>query len=165
MALVWKDIPGYEGKYKVSNNGKIKSLRRPGIHAACRTATRLLKLSKDKYGYPQVLLSSNGNRKTYKVHRLVATTFIRAMQSNEQVNHINFNICDNRVENLEICTATQNMIHFYKHKKLRLCWNDVKKIVELVKSGKTQTEVAKMYGIYQADVSNYVNGKRRIYQY
>lgn len=104
---IWKDISGFEGVYKVSNKGNIKSLSR--IDARGRLLkNKLLKLGKSKGGYYQVVLC-NGFKKKYKVHRLVAMAFIPNPNNLPQINHKNEVKTDNRVENLEWCTPQYNV--------------------------------------------------------
>lgn len=90
---VWRDIKGFEGLYQVSNLGRVKSLK-------CGKE-KILKPGKTTCGYLQVILSKDGKTKAYKVHRLVANTFIPNPNNLETVNHINEDKTDNRVENLE----------------------------------------------------------------
>ena len=99
--IIWKDIPGYEGLYKVSNTGEIYSMRE----------NKNLSLSKDRYGYVQIILYKNGESKTYKVHRLVALAFIPNPDKKPSINHLDGNPRNNRVENLEWCTASENQQH------------------------------------------------------
>ncbi len=110
-----------------------------------------------------------GIRKMLLVHRLVAKTFIGNLPDDKQVNHIDFNPSNNTVDNLEICTPVENMVHYYKKnkdEKIKLTYQQIKEIISLVRdSNKSQVSVAKMFGIYQADVSNYLSGKRRKYVY
>ena len=98
---IWKDI--YEG-YQVSNLGRVKSLKRETI----------LTPRENHKGYLQVHLRHNGKDITPKVHRLVAKAFIANPNDLPQVNHINGNKADNRVENLEWCTNGQNQKHSYE---------------------------------------------------
>ena len=100
----WKDIAGYEGKYQVSNWGRIKSLnyKRSGKE-------RILKLYNDKYGYKVINLHKNGKPKLYKIHRLVAITFIPNPNNYPVVNHKDENKANNYVDNLEWCTQKYNI--------------------------------------------------------
>ena len=92
----WKDIPGYEGLYQVSNLGEIKSLGNGKTRKE-----KILRLTKDKYGYLYITLSENGKLKKFKVHRLVAMAFIPNPNNYTQINHKDENRSNNRVENLE----------------------------------------------------------------
>lgn len=116
----WKDVKGYEGIYKISNLGRIKSLPRNGTIKT----ERILRVFEDRYGYLYVSLNKNNSKKKEKVHRLVATAFISNPNSYEQVNHIDENKKNNHVENLEWCTAkyNQNYSKYKAYKKVK-CLN------------------------------------------
>lgn len=83
-----------------------------------------LKLIPDKSGYLRVPLRQDKKQVLRLVHRLVAETFIRNPENKPQVNHKNGNRADNRVENLEFCTASENNLHSYRvlHKKPNINW-------------------------------------------
>ena len=104
MKEMWKDIPGYEGKYQVSNTGEVKSLNYNGSGK-----TKLLKQSTIKYGYKRVGLCKNNKQKYYLVHRLVAITFIPNPNDLLVVNHKDENPSNNNVNNLEWCTQKYNV--------------------------------------------------------
>ena len=100
---VWKDIPGYEGVYQVSNTGKVRSLNYRGTGK-----TKILKQSTSKHGYKKVVLYKNKKGKTYLVHRLIAQTFIPNPNNWPQVNHKDENKTNNVAWNLEWCTSKYN---------------------------------------------------------
>lgn len=95
----WKDIKGYESLYKISNYGNIKSYHKK---------EKLLKLNTDKNGYVIVALSKNGKKHYFKLHRLVAQTFIDNPNNYPQINHKDENKRNNNVNNLEWCTSKYN---------------------------------------------------------
>ncbi len=110
---IWKDIPNYEGRYQVSSLGRVKSLPKEwfsGINTIRKHNGKILKLRDNSRGYYKVALSNKGVRNEYKVHQLVAITFLNHIPCgyNLVVDHINDNSKDNRVENLQIVTARFN---------------------------------------------------------
>lgn len=105
------DIPGYEGKYKISESGDIISVGRfvPESGRAGRYyPERILKQQPDKDGYLGVRLCSEGTYKNFKVHRLVAMVFIPNREELPCVNHKDENKSNNHVDNLEWCTVAYN---------------------------------------------------------
>lgn len=116
MTEIWKDVPGYEGFYQVSNLGRVKSLDRTIRHARFGSVKRKgkeLRQAVDRYGYMRVGIFNGNDKKIWSVHRLVATAFIPNPENKETVNHINGNKQDNRVENLEWNTQVENLKHSY----------------------------------------------------
>lgn len=106
---IWKRIPGYS-LYEISNMGRLKTFNWKGCG---RTA--IMKPALDVNGYYRTMLKrdSDGKIGTVKVHRLVAITFIPNPENKPQVNHINAIRNDNRVENLEFCTQSENIKHSF----------------------------------------------------
>lgn len=76
---------------------------------------KILKQSITTKGYLQVVLSREGKSNWYKVHRLVAQTFIPNPENKPQVNHIDGNKINNNINNLEWCTNSENQIHAFKN--------------------------------------------------
>lgn len=109
MKEEWRPIKGYEGIYEVSNMGKIKSLNPP------KSKTPIIR-KPFHYGggYQQMAICKNKVRNQILVHRVVAQTFVPNPHNKPEVNHINGNKSDNRAENLEWCTSSENQIHAYK---------------------------------------------------
>ena len=105
---IWKDIKDYEGLYQVSNWGRVKSL---GNGNSNNSKERILKLYIERCGYLNVFLSKNGKRKMCSVHRLVAETFLENPENLPEVNHIDEDKTNNRVENLEWKTHRDNLNH------------------------------------------------------
>lgn len=120
---VWKDIKGYEGAYQVSNKGRIKSLPRTTTNGG------VMKLYVNTWnGYCYVGLHFKGNYKSYRVHRLVMNAFVGEMPD-KQINHINGIKTDNSLENLEYCTASENLLHAHAHGLVNKTWS--KKVINL----------------------------------
>lgn len=114
---IWKDVIGYEGIYQVSNLGNIKSLGRIAIRKDGSKDRFIhekpMGKSIDKYGYYKTSLRKVGIHKTPTLHRLVAIAFLEKPEDKNQVNHINGNKLDNRVENLEWCNNSENIQHAF----------------------------------------------------
>jgi hypothetical protein len=108
----WANVKEYPG-YKVSDMGRVMSHR--------KGEWKILKSFLNKKGYPRINLMKNGKIKQVFIHRLVAAEFLGDYE-NKQVNHKSGIKTDNSIENLELVTCSENIIHsFYclKHKKLK----------------------------------------------
>lgn len=155
---IWKDILGYENKYKISNLGNIKSLNYSG-----HGYEKSLKPSKNKNGYLNIVL----NKKSFYIHRLVCLIFIPNPQSLPQVNHKNGNRTDNRIENLEWVTNKENSTHKIKvlkyvhseESKLKASINHNKKVIKydlddnIICEYNSISEVSKLLNINSTSIS------------
>lgn len=111
MEEIWKDIQGYEGKYKVSNTGKVKSIKRTVEHSGSKTRTfpeTLLKPNKVAFDYLQVTLYKEGKRKCRYIHNLVMESFVGDKQEGYEVNHKDEDKSNNQLNNLEYITIKEN---------------------------------------------------------
>lgn len=115
----WRNVVGYESLYKVSNYGEIKAKRRV-IYAFIDGERQPISVSKEKQlslvnhgnGYLYVtLVDELGKRKNHYIHRLVAEAFLPNPGNLPQVNHIDYDRKNNKVTNLEWCTAIENARH------------------------------------------------------
>ena len=109
---IWRDICGYEGLYKVSNFGRVKSL-----HFG---REKLLKAGVSNTGYANVSLTKNKTKKNFHVHVLVAGAFLPNPEGKREVNHIDGDKTNNRVENLEWVTGSENTRHAIQNGQLKI---------------------------------------------
>lgn len=110
---IWKEIPGWERYYKVSNLGNFISLERKidrGNNTTKILKQRILKLCKRGL-YIHMKFCRNGKEESYQAHKLVSLIFLPNPENKKMVNHKNGIKTDNRVENLEWCTAKENVRH------------------------------------------------------
>lgn len=110
--LKW--VKGYEYKYFVSDKGNVYSANCWSWNGKIwwRKPFKPVKPIQHTHGYSQVILTGNNSKQRhYYIHRLVAEAFIENNNNYTQVNHINENKKDNRVENLEWVNPKQNMTH------------------------------------------------------
>lgn len=105
---IWKELPEYEGLYQISNYGRIKRIPRNDQGLGNRTLAKIRKYNFDKDGYCVVVLSKDGIKRVKKVHRLVLETFLPNSEQLPMVNHKDEDKTNNRLSNLEWCTAKYN---------------------------------------------------------
>lgn len=111
MKEIWKDVKNFEGLYKVSNLGNVKSVKRE-IISEKRTnqkwAEKNIKPFDNGYGYLVVHLRKNGKRYVRYIHRIVIESFVGNIGNND-INHKDFNRKNNILSNLEILTRKENI--------------------------------------------------------
>lgn len=108
---IWKDIPNFESEYKVSNLGKIKSLK--------YNKEKILKAADNGHGYMFVNLCKQNITSNCYIHRLVAETFIPNPNNLPEVNHKDEDKTNNCVDNLEWCNSKYNSNYGNRNKKMK----------------------------------------------
>lgn len=171
MKEIWKNIEGYEELYRISNLGEVKILKRK---VKSRFGYRMIKEKIKKpfmdKGYLRIELIKNKKGKKYFIHRLVAQAFISNPKNKKEINHIDGIKNNNKVNNLEWCTRSENALHSYKLKlqlpvngekngrsKLKEC--QVKKIRELNKKGLTIYKLSKITKMNYFTIWGIINKK------
>lgn len=143
MEEIYKDIEGYEGLYKVSNLGNVKSV---GRYVLCKDGQhkpiyeKIISPGNNGAGYLFVYLWKDNKSKRYYIHQLVAKTFIENPNNYTKVNHKDFNKANNTVDNLEWCTDSLNMAHRCGYKVYVLAENKktiIDKFVSTSEAGRT----------------------------
>lgn len=166
---IWGEIKDFPG-YLVSNFGRVKSVgRKVKNKNHLMTIKEIIrKQSLDHNGYPVVALCNKTRYKTKIVHRLVALAFIPNPENKPYVNHKNGVQTDNRVDNLEWVTNSENLIHAYRVLKIKLPESKVvKEVFQFSKTGvfikkwKSRIEAAKSLGISVCGINNVVGGRKK----
>jgi len=121
----WKDIPWYERLYQISNIGRVKSLARQ--KGFLYQDDLMLKLRKKDNWYYSICLRKDNKSKYCHIHRLVMLTFV--WENKLWVNHKDWDKSNNKVENLEYCTHSEN--HQHRFKVLWHIGNQSKKVNQL----------------------------------
>ena len=168
---IWKDIKDFEGRYQISNEGRVKSLARKFIDRSGREQNikeRILKLRNDKDGYKVISIrDGSGKRKSFRVHRLVCEAFIPNPDNKPQVNHIDEDKSNNRICNLEWCTCTENNNHGTRTARaIKNTAKALSKMVgqytldgELVKVFQSTHEAERQTGFNHSNIAAVANGK------
>lgn len=159
----WRDIHGYEGLYKVSNLGRVKTtVIRHG--KSCVPGEKILQQTMTTTGYYKIELTKDGKRQTCKVHRLVAEAFLENKDGLPIINHIDGNTLNNVPENLEWCTPAHNVKHAYDIGLHRRKIEDGSHIVDAYTNGKSLRQIAMDIGVSATSVRGVLkaqNIKRR----
>lgn len=159
---IWKDIPGWENRYQVSSLGKIRSLnfKQTG-------KIKIMSGVTDIRGYKSIAFRPNGRKskqKHYMIHRLVAEVFIPNPDDKPFVNHKNGKREDNRVDNLEWVTRSENerhKIYILNKKSGTLIPPKPVRCIETGEIFPSQTEAAKKNGVTQGAISAALCGKTK----
>lgn len=148
------------GIYQISNFGNVKNIKK----------NKLLKPAINKDGYYTLLLSKNGESKSFKVHKLVASHFLK--EPTIQVNHKNGIKTDNNIDNLEYVTLHENILHSWinglSKGKYKNVGNHARKIIQLDKDTEEELrvfesvyEASEKLGITNTSIENCLKGRSR----
>ena len=173
MAEEWKDIAGYEGRYQISNLGRVKTVERYKSDGR-RQREAIRKSQIDHQGYEFVLLFNGIKNCRHSVHVLVARAFIPNPHDKPQINHIDGDKTNNDVCNLEWCTASENQRHavrtglsHYKYgdenPRTKTSDSDIRLIRELRAKGWKLQPLADRFGVSMGQIGKIVRGERRVY--
>lgn len=161
----WESIPGYEGLYEVSTHGNIRSLKR------YTTPGKVLKqYISTQNGYCYVSLSKNNKKITKRVHKLVMMAFDPVYTGNMYnkdftINHKNGDKADNRLDNLEWLTQSENQKHAFKNGLQKITWNRPVIRVDDGKIFTSATEAVKAVGGRKAaSICRVCSGERKHYK-
>lgn len=152
-----KDIPGYEGVYRVSKSGDVYS-----VNYNKSNGLRKRKPYVNWNGYLQIVLCKNGVIETTSIHRIVAITFIKNPKNLPCVNHKNGIKTDNRLGNLEWCTFSYNNTHAYRslnRARKNIPVNQYTRDGVFIRSYGSRKEAAEVVGVNQRNICNAASGK------
>ena len=177
MIEIWKAIEGYEGLYEVSNLGRVRSLDRyikrvtkRGVIVNQFHKGKVLSPKRTKHGYLEVQLSDAcSSSKMWRVHRLVAITFIPCDNLDLEVNHIDEDKSNNMVSNLEWCNRHYNTNYGTRNQKIsvaniyrsKISSKDIEKMKTLRDNCVQVQEIAHTFGISSGYVYALTNGTKR----
>tara|TARA_R110000822_G_scaffold138001_3_gene275507 strand:+ start:2754 stop:3311 length:558 start_codon:yes stop_codon:yes gene_type:complete len=155
-------IPGYEGRYLIYNNGDVYSVK----------SKRCLKprIRGKKNPYLFVSLWKNNREKHYYIHRLIAGAFIDNLNNKPFINHIDGDMMNNHVSNLEWCTQSENVQHAVSIGKIKQGYGSpnskfTKKQIQYIRAtypSLNQYELAKKFNVAQGTIQTILANKRYI---
>lgn len=167
----WRNIPGTDGAYRISNKGRILSMffNNRVVKNKPRSKPLLLKLGKSPKGYLGACIRINGRRKTWKVHTLVLETFGMKRPPGKQCAHLNGIPSDNRFINLKWASPKENQEHRRKHGTYlfgetatpsKLSERSVREIISLYGKGiNSYARLAKRYGVSKNSIKAIIYGQ------
>jgi len=164
MDEIWKEIDGFNERYWVSSSGNVKSVYKT-------RPEKILKQMTNKCGYKSISIYDNNRKiKIATVHRLVAIAFLDNPNNKPMVNHIDANKTNNKLENLEWCTSSENIKHAYsmglmdnkgsKHPRAKINEKTVIAIKADILSGMRNIDISGKYKVHKDTVSNIKRNKQ-----
>lgn len=149
MIEKWREVPGYEGLYEVSDLGRIRrngKLLKPDNH--------------NTRGYLQVALSKNGTVRRVYIHRLVASAFINNPNNYPQINHRDEDKTNNAVSNLEWCDSKYNINYGTRNEKVSKPVLQYDRLGNFIREWPSASKVEEEIGIIQQNISSCCLGHR-----
>lgn len=175
---VWVNVIGYEKIYELSMSGKVIAKERyidskkfiNGKHSKGFRKSKLLKSQLSYAGYVRVFLTKGGKKKAFTIHRLLALHFIPNPENKPCINHINGIKSDNRLENLEWVTNSENDLHAYRlelrkpmkgvsNGMAKLNDNKVRKIRGFLSKGLMHKDIAKKFNVAPVSITRIANNQ------
>ena len=147
-----KEIKGYEGIYTIDTDGNVYNM----------ITNEKKKWWLNDKGYALVELHNNGNRKRFRVHRLVAETYLPNPNNHKEVNHLDLDKCNNSVDNLEWCNGNQNIKHYYETTNRNYVIEKVDSDGNVVDTYWSIVEAAKSNKVSTGKIQHMVSGKIKI---
>ena len=158
----WKDVVGSEGRYKISDRGRVKSF-------ALYKSGRVLSTKLRKDGYVSIgLIYLHGKRRTRSVHKIVADAFLGKCPEGKEVNHIDGIKSNNTLGNLEYVTKSENSIHSYEiglqssrgteNGNAKLTDKDVLNVRKML-GKETQMEISRIFNVSKSCIGGISTGR------
>lgn len=155
---MWKPVVGYEGYYSASSFGRVQ--RNAGTYGTAQDRILTPAIS---FGYQRVTLSIGNSQRNFQVHRLIAEAFLGHQPDGQEVNHKNGVKHDNRIENLEWVTKSQNNAHrchiLHRSNTQKLNWEKVRTIRQQYALGITRRKLADEHGVGLGAIYAIIRGK------
>lgn len=161
----WLPVVGYEGRYEVSDQGRVRSMARDGAPGARRSKTKVMGVSVHRQGYHVIGLSRDGVRKFYLVHWLVLEAFVGPRPPGQDGLHENDVPGDNRLVNLRWGTAVENSADARRNGKLRLGYDHPRAkltpeaVADILTSDAHKFDLAAKYGVDESSIRAVRRGK------
>jgi hypothetical protein len=173
----WKPIPQFAITYEVSDDGRIVRISLvPENGRQLKVTRKIVPQNKSRNGYMMIDIQRNRRHLKYSVHRVVWEAHRGKIPSGMDINHRDGDKTNNRLDNLELMTRSENMLHFHRRVrpnrnhartaryKTKLTPDDVRNILALDQSGLSPTEIAQRYSVTDGAISHILHGRnwRRI---
>lgn len=165
MSEIWKDIPGYEGRYQASTYGRIRSVDhyvRCGKNGNGNRLVRGRTLRPGRYcrtGHLSVVLGKKANGSP--VHQLVSLTFLGPCPDGMEVLHNDGNPANNQLDNLRYGTRTENILDVFRIGRAwrKLTAADVVEIRSRLKAGERAADIARVYDVSDTTIGSIKQGR------